>query len=260
MSRRKSSPWWISGFRFDLAVDASGKISPLSTVGADLRFRFEWKRLQRQRSSMAGADAKVQPLAFGSGSDQRQMETFIDGLVADLEAASEDFAAKDSAYRPSAFRVGIGMSVGGKIGISKTQASALGHVTFSRDMSAPKPAPAELLGPETSDLLLVDQDPRQETIDFAVKQGISLAGVFRDDSGKAVEALYRIDRNKFRGGLAKAFRIGRFFARQSGSGDSKSWQLFQVKTGFDLSITGALGVLKLGSLGAAEITFMNTKF
>ncbi len=41
------SKWWISGLRFDFLASAKGTILPaFATIGGDLRFRLEWKRIQ----------------------------------------------------------------------------------------------------------------------------------------------------------------------------------------------------------------------
>ncbi|HEY8280365.1 MAG TPA: hypothetical protein VIH99_12125 [Bdellovibrionota bacterium] len=235
--------WDPSRLRVDLNVEVSGKVSFLYSASAALRVRLEWYKVPGKKPAFS-------PLAAeGKWLNSKGLESLMVALsqdvatVADSQSPGVDLVAKQ-------FRVGLGVSVSGTIGVAKGTASALAYIYFSRVEKKPT---ASVAVDDSLPLYMVDADPSEQRLQFAQAHGNLVAG-----GGK--EAIYRLDRAKFRAGMTKAMSMGRFFAQRARKQETAKWKLKTVKGNFDLSITGSVGVVTVGGLASAEIEFENKNF
>ena len=96
LEHSSGSSWWVSGFRVDLLVDASGTLLPVgTTVGGDLRLRFEWKR-----------SLTMYPVSRSVSPDQVSLRQFVSSMEHSLEDVSAE-ASDPKGFEAYTFRVGI---------------------------------------------------------------------------------------------------------------------------------------------------------
>lgn len=254
--------WWVSGVRIEFSVSASGKLTPavpLATVGGDVRVRFDWKRLARKNASGALKLRNTSAGVFGitgsqSQSDlQRNLQSLVAILAQDLSATFDDgFDSKG--FRPYSFRVGLGFSASGNIGVAKSSATAIASVAFSRDVRDPAQPVARLVS-DSDPLLLIEQNPSESHLLYATNNLIPFSL-----EGNRSRAVYSIDRGNFRKGLRKAVKMANFFVAAGSKVGSRKWNLYQIKTGFEFSITGDIGLVKYSGVTTAEMAFYNMNF
>jgi|GEM_PF-3007326 len=238
------SQWWASGFRFELSVAASGKVSVFRSAGADVRFRLEWRRIMKAGKQAVSTPVMTSEVArFGEN-----LKAFATALELDLEAISGN-ALEKKGFRAHTFRVGIGATASGSIGIGKDSASTFGHINFSRAAKKPVVYPHRKIAGEGS-ILLIQSRPSEKHLEFARANQIEVVE----------QVAYRVDRERMRKGLRKALRIGAFFAERGAVPQSKGWHIYEMKTGFDTSVVGDVGLAKLGGLAAFDIGFYNENF
>lgn len=244
------SKWWVSGVRLEFSVSASGKLvpaAPVVSVGGDVRVRFSWKRIKQKNSI-----AKLTPRQVKSPL-QNKIQNFVTTLTRDLDEALDENL---DGFKPYAFRIGLGFTASGNVGIAKSSASAIASVSFATDVKAPvvrsKPMDASAA---ISPLLLVENKPSDRHIQFATNNAIPFS--LEKNNARAV---FTIDNGKFKNGLKKAVKMASLFVKAGKSASSAKWKLYQIKTGFDLSITGDVGLAKYGGVTSAELAFYNIEF
>ncbi len=219
--------WWVSRFRLDFAVDVSGNVTPAVTLGAEAKVRFEWHRLRAKRPTPA-AQALARNAFAGRPGLAENLVAFADHLGNDLSEIADGSSVKAKGFRAYGYRVGLGITAKGNVGVAKAVGTLTGHLYFARDVSKPVVHPKPTEGGE---MLLVTNE---------------------NDFGK-------IDRRAFRKGLRKALRIGRFFARHADQARGK-WKIHELRTGFDLSLGGKTGIVTVGGVASTEISFYNENF
>jgi hypothetical protein len=253
----RGSAWWVSGFRIDFSVEASGKIS-FVTVGADLRLRFEWKRLMRATPASPAAvatlrDPALAPIASG-------LRTLAGTLREDLERAAEDEKLTAAGFKAYSFRVGFGVTAKGDVGVAKGSTTVIGHLQFARDVKKPVVYPR--FAAEASDespLLVIESRPEAGHLDFARKAGVEVRTLAALGASPE-QAIYRVDRSRFRRGLEKAMRMGAFFAKPAQASSKRKWKVHTLKAGLDISVVGDLGFAALGGVAATDFGFYNQRF
>ncbi len=236
--------WWVSRFRMDVTIDASGKVSPFLSIGAETKFRFDWARIQTKqatapRRQLAAADQKL----------KSNLEKFVRATAADLDAitTSGKVAGGFQLYQ---FRVGVGASASGTIGIVKGTASTLGQIYFAQNVKKPVVHPKEELH---GFLNVIEGEHSKAHMNFAETNGI----VFDSTPD---EVIYRVDRSKFRKGLERALKMGGFFAARASRSPGRHWKVFEMRPAFDVSLTGSLGIVTVGALASVELCFYNENF
>ena len=123
--------WWVSRLRLDLTFDATGVVTPVIGVGGDLRLRFEWHRIMKKAKSTA-------PKAMMAlGMPTSHLREFMVSMAQDLKSLSDE-QTKPDGFKAYSFRVGLGMTAKGDIGVVKATAGLIGDVYFSRDVAKPK--------------------------------------------------------------------------------------------------------------------------
>ncbi|MGZ3774777.1 MAG: hypothetical protein ACXVCY_13210 [Pseudobdellovibrionaceae bacterium] len=242
--------WFVSGFRVEFSVSASGTLTPavpITSVGGDVRVRFDWKRLAHKNQSAKFAFSKTQNKL------QLSLQDLVTNLAQDFGAAfDEDSQMKG--FKPYLLRIGLGFTASGTVGVAKSSASAVAYLTLSQNVKDPASSVVRLV-PSAAPLLLIEQNPSQAHLDFAANNFIPVA-----TDAKRAQAVYSIDRGNFRKGLKKAIKMSHFFVAAGSKADSKKWKLYQMKTSFEFSITGTVGLVKYGGASSADMAFYNMNF
>ena len=76
----------------------------------------------------------------------------------------------------------------------------------------------------------------------------SLVNTMRDEN-------WKIKRKYFRKGIAKAYKMISFFAKETEKKPRKKWEVYHVEGHFELSVTGGLGLASLSGIAAARVNF-----
>lgn len=233
--------WWPSRLRLDLGVDVSGKLTPVATIGGDVRVRLEWHRAMKKQSALvllSSSDALTRLEA--------NMLRFVENLSADLETLVDSKKAeKLGNYRAQQYRLGFGVTETLSIGAAKSVYSTYGHVYFTRANKPATFADEKIVTPSEDDsYTLLDAQNPSATSAFAAPK--------RDE--------YKINRRAFRRGLEHAMTIGRFISRSADKVSGRKWRIKEMKTGFDLTLTGSSKLAHITGVGASEITFVNLNF
>jgi hypothetical protein len=155
-------------------------------------------------------------------------------------------------------KVGVGSSVSGAVGLAKGTASAMVHIYFSR-VAKKLGLAAQTAAEQDMPLYLVEEDPAEANLAFA-KSSDRLLELSAKRGGDGRSALYRLDREKFRKGIAKAIWVGKFFGRRAEKHQKSAWKLKQIKSSFDVSISGTVGLATISGMATAEIAFENKNF
>lgn len=266
LNTTSNTQWWLSTFRFDLMVGASGKLlpAPVLTTGGDLRLRFDWARMKKSVPTRLNSIAKPSgPYILTNYLDKarQDLQDFMIGMEKDLDYAFAKVPATEGlkAYN---FRIALGITVKGNLGAVKGSASAFGHLIFANNISAPKTYPvpkANLLAMEEeveqlAPLYIIERNTPEKHIQYATANMIP----YKIDDNK--EAYFKVDRKAFRKGLMRAVKIGQWFAKKGAQAESRKWKMYQLKSSFDLSISGNIEVVSIGGTVAAEMSFYNMNF
>lgn len=260
MDSLPDSLWWPSRFRLDVTIDASGNVLPFLSIGGDVKVRLDWHRLKHQSHlgnhvrNVSAFDKKL----------QSNLERFIATTAMDLEELADSSNAPKG-FKAYGFRVGLGFTASGNIGIVKSSASVLGQIYFSRDVKKPLPRPVKEIGQAiASDLpdsiLLIETKPTTEHLKFAGESLSSYESITDDQGDQLDQVAYKIDRAKFREGLRKALVMSGSFTQRASTRSVRRWKPWELRTSFDMSITGSLAFATIGGLGTAEIQFYNQSF
>lgn len=254
--------WWVSGARIEFSVSASGKLTaaaPLASVGGDVRVRFDWKRLAQKNGKKVVRFRSARSEAFGfaahqfSNKLQGNLQDLVTNLAEDLSLSFEDdFEMKG--FKPYAFRVGLGFSASGDVGVAKSSASSVISLSFSQDVRDPAKAAVRFVS-HSSPLLLIEEKPSESHLQFAANNFIPVTL-----EANRAHAVYSVDRENFRKGLRKAVKMSNFFISAGKKARSEKWRLYQMKTGLEFSITGSVGLAKYSGVSTAEIAFYNMNF
>lgn len=265
-----ASEWWVCGVRFDFSVDATGKLLPFFSLGAEVRFRFEWRRMMPIQSPPQSFEGERTQWTLRQDSGQgtpfsplaESLSRISHALVEDLKFAADDSTAPRG-FQAQAFRVGLGISAKGEFGISKVGSTAIAHLNFTRDISRPIVYPVQtmsVIGDE--ELPLLESKPKEDSLIFARQLGVRTEVLSPSTLSWGVpQVLYRVPRARFRKGLSRALAMGRHLAQATQVLSSRStWKIYELKAGVDLSMTGALGLATVGGVAMGEISFWNEEF
>lgn len=244
--------WYPSRLRMDLEISANGQIK-WGTVGGAVRIRLEWFHIQTAASGHKLAASQMS-LA------QSSLQDLVGSLAEDLASVSATAPAPQ--FRASGFMIGLGVGAAGKIGVAKASAQAMGYLYFDRvkSSSAPPRFASEKSGFRDASFYLVDRSANPAAESFAQANGIEIVRAERLADGGQSGVMYKVDREKFRGGLKKAFGIGNYFAQQAAASQGEDWAISTVKPGFAMSVSGTIGLVTMTGQLTAQIEFKNQNF
>jgi hypothetical protein len=243
-------PWWVSRYRLDLTVDASGSVAPAVKVGGEVRFRFEWHRIKKHQHVAHGMLASAQQQLLN-----RNLENFVRAISQDLEASFGDL--KKKGFQAHTMRMGIGVSAKGNIGVVKGNAGLVGQIYFTHSCSRPVVRRIEAVSHEP--LYIIERDPSEQHLKYAASHAIPYH--IQGGVEKAIdEVVYKVDRANFRKGLKKAASIAEFFADRAARAKSGNWKIYELRTAFDSSVSGDLELVTIGGNVTAQVAFFNQNF
>ncbi len=254
-STNEELPWWVSRFRLDFTVDAAGRVEPVGMVGGEARFRFEWHRIRRtQKTLLPMAAMTERQLRI-----RKSLQDFVTATATDLEDAFGGHSK--SGFQAHQMRMGIGITVKGNIGVVKGAAGVVGQIYFTRHVERPKlrPPTTQYATVEPT-IFVIERNPSQDTLNFAVKNNISLETNSVSGGSIFEEAVYKLDRKVFRKGIMKAAKISKFFADRVHKVKPGAWKVYELRTAFDASISGGLDVVTLVGSVTAQISMFNQNF
>ena len=208
LSGAKLPGWEVENYRLELNINASGQVTPVVGAGAAVNLRFDWDK--------AGDVDLV-------GNSDSPIVAFVQDLSREIQvAANEATPLQNAGFRLNEFRIGVGISSSGTVGIAREQGSAEGSITFSRRENNGKSA--ELASSPVN----------------LIRSG--------DD--------FSVERTKFRRGLRRAIKMGSYFARMSKNESANSkWEVSEIEAEFDFSAGGTLGLATTSGIGVAVLTF-----
>jgi len=254
-------PWWVSRFRLDFMVDAAGRVEPVGMVGGEVRFRFEWHRIKKVTPD---SNKSLMILSEREQKLRKSLKEFITATVIDINDAFENH--HKFGFKAHQVRMGVGVSVKGNIGVVKGSAGVVGQIYFTRHIEKPKvyPLPEKTMNlamSEESPILIIERNPSQEHLKYATQNKLMLENNTSDENENGLEeAVYRLERKKFRKGLQKAAKIGAYFAKRASLAKVKSWKIYELRTGFDASISGGLDLVTIVGSATAQISMFNENF
>lgn len=263
-------PWWVSRFRLDFMIDAAGRVEPVGMVGGEVRFRFEWHRIQRATSNTVSASAPkvMSPVSLSEKQSKlrESLKDFVVTTAQDLNAAFAEHTVLG--FKAHQVRMGIGISVKGNIGLIKGSAGVVGQIYFTRHVERPKlyPLPekekiyAQTLAHSSTPLLIIEKNPTAEHLRFATQNKMLLETNEPDDEGGFGEAIYRLERDRFLKGLQKAAMISAYFAKRATQAQFKSWKVYELRSAFDASISGGFDLVTIIGSATAQVSMFNTNF
>ncbi len=234
------SEWWVSGFRFDFLVSASGTITPIwMALGGELRIRLEWRRLKRS-----------QPHFVSRNNSFAVYRENLQQLIQSMESVIETAATQPSvsgSLQLVQMRVGLGSTVEGNFGIAKGSFSTIGHLIYSKDPRNPNQtaarstlAKARKTSEASYTIPLIENNPPENHIEFAKTNQIQYKIMTNSAKKQYQQAVYQLPKEKIVKGLQKALKLASFFSNRP-SNPNRKWQIAEVRSSFDLSLTGSLG-------------------
>lgn len=250
-------PWWVPRYRLDVNFDGSGKVGGIGKVGGEVRFRFEWHRIMKSKpKTRASAELASYQNPF-ERKVSRGVQDFIVATAADLNETFDTIEAHG--FKAYTFRVGIGISAKGNIGVVKGSAGLVGQVYFQRAVPRPvvHPRPPRQLALSTQAWNVIEKAPPQAHLSYANAHHIAYESSPHDGFE---EVVYKVDRNKFRKGLKRAAKIANFFAKRAVNASIGSWKIYEMRTAFDSSIGGELDLVTLTGSATTQVAFFNQNF
>lgn len=258
-STSEDLPWWVSRFRLDFSIDASGRVEPVGFVGGEAQFRFEWHRIKRTESSTTQPKKlSMEGLSEKQINIRKSIQEFIQSTAVDLSEAFEDHSK--FGFKAHQMRMGLGISIKGNIGLIKGSAGVVGQIYFTRDVARPVVRKPKLMTNSTEEYItLIERNPSENHKQFALNNQIPFETNISEDSGFE-EVIYKFNRQQFRNGIKKAAHIGEFFAERASKVEVQSWKIYELRTALDMSISGVLDLVTLVGSGTAQISFFNQNF
>lgn len=273
VSNSDDGVWNVERFRLDLSVSESGHVGvSFGTLGFEVRVRLEWfKRPDKKflpRSSTSLANFSRNNLSEDQRKFSGGLAKLITTLSQDLNAIStSETSPLGSSFEATSYRVGVGLSAKGDVGIGKGSAKIVGHIYYKKAPPSNGKSRSTITGKvkttlprvETDDsVLFITDTPNPAVLSFAKNKKIDFESANTDQN----EAVFKVNRVQFRKGLEKSFKLARFFVKNAEKKDAqtKRWGISKVKAEFEMSITGDVGTTTLTGLTTSQIEFKNTKF
>ncbi len=208
--------WRLAALRLDLSIGASGQVWTFAKAGASVRLRLDWKKIKKVSNNKMMLNNKT--------------SNFVNKILYDF---NQVYQAQDlGGFEVKMINVGVGLSrKGGLMGLASTKLGIMGYLRFV-------PIPAALNLPA-----IIDSNSALATEDIEYVSDEAL-------ENKSVNHLF-VPRNKWRAGLMKGLTMAKFFA---GSADrfQNRWQVTEIKTVFELTQSGFLGLASTSATGAIE--------
>jgi hypothetical protein len=120
-------PWYVYKYQLELYISAEGKIT-LIDLGASVRLRMEWWRLQKTNSEKILSPYR--PISLSPNA------AFISHLAEDLQVLNQ--VQIDNGFKLNCMKIGIGKTVKGNLFLVKGKSKISGSLFFKRDEVKPE--------------------------------------------------------------------------------------------------------------------------
>lgn len=253
---QQQANWFVNGFMLELYVTASGDVAPFAAVGAELRLRFVWERVRRKESSLIKKTHDSQVTNERLTQTRNKLTVFLSNMIQDLEIASHERLENTEFYLKK-FRIGLGVGVKGSILAAKVKSTVYFYVMFKR---AKKMVINEsFVRDDGESFMSIVSEKNNKELAYAKRHQIPYELQEMIDNHtpnkKTVNVIYKIKRKYFRKGIAKAYKMISFFAKETEKKPRKKWEVYHVEGHFELSVTGGLGLASLSGIAAARVNF-----
>lgn len=209
--------WKLASLRLDLSIGANGQVWTFANAGATVRLRLDWK--------------KIKTSSGNKGLVKNHAASFINKILYDFNQVykEQDLAG----FKVKMVNVGVGLSrKGGFLGLSSTKMGIMGYLRF-----VPVPSSHKTAVP----VIEADSAIATDDIEYLSEE---------EESLKSFGPL-TLKRSKWRAGLVKGLEMAKFFAG-SASRFQNNWQVNEIKTVFELTKNGFLGLAASSATGAIE--------
>lgn len=244
---KPTSSWGVSKVRMDLSIDGSGKVSFAPSFGVNVRLRLEWAVNAKNKS------AKLVPEK--NKINIPDMQNIMAVLNQDVKKVMSE-EPKSKKFKAKTIRLALGISASKTIGLVNGTAKTVFHVYLSKK-NPPLSSLNKVVAESQSPLLLIENTPSEKNLSLANSLGNLVELRKNKDSS---DAIYRLDREKFRNGLKKSIEMSGIFSERAAKYEKKNWGLKRIKTNIEVSLSGAVGLTTLTGSATAEITFENINF
>jgi hypothetical protein len=199
-------PWYAYKYQLELYVSAEGEIS-LINLGASVRLRMEWWRLQKIKSQNIVSPYRPMELSPNA--------TFVSHLAEDLKVLNQVNLEND--FKLNFMKIGIGKTVKGNLIIAKGKSKIVGSLFFRRDEVKPEHFTEPKLDFDEQPYALVENDE-----------------------------IVQIKRPAMKQALIKSSEILKFFTNKAKSKKDSLFELNVIEGEFELFTTGNVGLVTIG--------------
>lgn len=205
--------------RLDLSISADGSVNGLFVkVGGDIRIRLEWSR-----KTFYQKNVELGPVA-------EKTQSLLNGLASEIAKSIEEEPAAKS-LKLKEFKVGIGVSVSGNVGVAKASASVVPQIYFKK-------------------VALTDKIEEINVTEIPF---------LTDDKSDEVKL---ISSNRVRKGFKKSLRFAEYFQKKFSKKEYResTWAVHTIKPSFTFDLSGDVGVVTLKGFAVFELAYLNNNF
>ncbi len=231
--------WFIDTLRYDLSFDAEGNILPFMSLKGEVKLRLEFFSIKTNHSysnktNFLGPTAKFARLLLKDARYALSSQT-----LKSIEKMGYEFKV---------LRIGIGMGISGDITVASLGAESMAQIYLKKTQTNKNQITD--IADEPLPYLAQSNELREN---FARKNNIKFDDL--NEKGLSSKKVYYITRKKFRKGLMKALRVGKFFTNLAKEQSTKRWHLGLIENEFELSIGGTLSLVKINGVGIVRFVF-----
>lgn len=208
--------WRVGGYRLDLAITASGVVTPFTKVGENVRLWLEW----------------THPKKPSSVAVNNKMTRFVSKVLNDTEQATLNVNMPN--FELQNLYVGLGEDL--KAGLFGFGSSTFGFVGYVKFVKKPKTTKSEIIASaqESDDDYPVIQEPTET---------------------KSMPRMVSISSRKIKQGIERSLHFAEFFTNKAERTQTTHWELSSVREIATISKTGLFGLSTLTSKGVFTFIF-----
>ena len=240
-----SSSWQAYRVRQAFIVDAAGNILGFAHAGGELTFEFEWNILEIPRDSFKHGDRSK---------SMHPATRLIRSLSSDLQAITNDKSLGSSWYLRNV-QFFLGNLASGNLGIGKLSLGRSARVFFRKKPLQQKKLPFIPQVKESIPTISMTKIASPSELAYAESHGIDFRSSVEKSARPKDLYFFKLSRRSLRLGLKKANQIGAFFVKKAMKNQHKNWLLREVRSDFQLSITGGLGISTLQGTGDIRLEY-----
>ena len=235
-------PFSLFRLRIEIIFGASGRVLPIMTAGGDVRIRLDWELDQAYRSNKGSQQPQTERISSDS------FEKLVIAFSQDMGVLEkrEPFGSK---FRVKGFQIRVGQTTGGQVGVANASGSIGGMLFFKKNRSIRFDKNYQLSDPENTSFNLIRSEIPEHTESSFV---LSDSYIDKDSQKSSITA---INRQRFRQGLKKAEKIGSYLMEQAGRAKQRNWELREIRTDYQFSLAGNIGIATIGGFGELRIEY-----